>query len=211
MDSRFGLFFAVKGRKISKEGRSVLVMPNLAVVPNHLDRYWKHASWAHFKSEFAQFLDVLREEGYKTEFLSMCRACKENDDWPAGEIVSHMTHRDKLLLDDQPVGIERVSRLISKYNVIITQRFHGIILAEMTKTPYIAISHHDKIKNAKPCNGLGISYYNVSKQTLLDTFYSANKMIFSDSLPIEPNIFKAFSQKIIELVENGAICWNQTK
>lgn len=198
--------------KISeKMNRSVLVLPNIAVVPSNSDPHWKHASWAYFKSEFSQFLDMLRGDGYKIEFLSMCRGRKENDDWAAGELIGHMSRRGKLMLDEQPVGIEQVTQLISKYNVVITQRFHGIVLAEMTKTPYIALSHHDKIKNAKPFSGLALSYYNSSKQTYIDTFNNAVKLNFSNSLPIETDIFEAFSQKIIELVENGSICRNQTK
>lgn len=198
-------------QKSEKINRSVLILPNISVVPHHMDPYWKHTSWLHFKSEFAQFLDVLVEGGFKIDFLSMCQGNKDNDDWAASEIIGHMGHRNKLLLDEQPVGIEQVTKLISKYNVVITQRFHGIVLAEMTKTPYMAIHHHDKLKLTKPNSGAFLSYYSSSKQNLFDKFNSTFKLNFSDSLPIEPNIFEAFSQMIIELVENGSICRNQTK
>lgn len=194
-----------------KLNRSVLVIPNINVVPNHLDPHWRHASWAHFKSEFAQFLDVLHENQYYLDFLSMCRGPKDNDDWAAGEIIGHMAHRNKFLLKDQPVGLERVTRLISRYSLVITQRFHGIVLAEMTKTPYIAIHHHDKLKNSKPSNGAFLSYYGINKQSLFESFNHTIKMNFDQTLPIEPNIFEAFSQKITELVENGSICRNQTE
>jgi polysaccharide pyruvyl transferase WcaK-like protein len=196
--------------KSEKLNRSILVMPNINVVPNHLDPYWRHVSWAHFKSEFAQFLDVLREDNYNIHILSMCQGKRDNDDWAAGEIVGHMVHRNKFLLDEQPVGIEGVTRLISKYSLLITQRFHGIVLAEMTKTPYMAIYHHDKLKSPKPNHGSFVSYYGINKQTLFENFNHTIKMNFDQTLPIEPNIFEAFSQKIIELVENGSICRNQT-
>lgn len=198
-------------KKSEKISRSVLVLPNISVVPHHMEPYWKHASWAHFKSEFAQFLDGLRVDGFKIDFLSMCRGEKDNDDWAASEIIGHMAYRGKFLLNEQPVGIEQVTGLISKYSMVITQRFHGIILAEMTKTPYMAIHHHDKLKFTKPSTGAFLSYYGSSKQNFFDKFNSTLKLNFSDSLPIEPNIFEAFSQKIIELVENGSICRNQTK
>jgi polysaccharide pyruvyl transferase WcaK-like protein len=191
--------------------RSVLVMPNVSVLPSHMEPYWKHASWSHFKSEFAQFLDILRKDGFKVDFLSMCQSRKDNDDWAAGEIIGHMSCRGKLMLDEQPVGIEQVTKLISKYSIVITQRFHGIVLSEMTKTPYIAIHHHDKLKHTKPSNGSFLSYYNASKQSFFDAFNSTMKLNFDHTLPIEPNIFEAFSQKIIELVENGSIYRNQTK
>jgi hypothetical protein len=179
-----------------KINRSVLVLPNISVVPHHLDANWMHASWAHFKSEFSQFLDGLVIEGYKLDFMSMCRGAKVNDDWPAGEIIGHMTRRDKYLLKDQPVGIEQVTRLMSQYSLVITQRFHGIVLSEMVKVPYIALHHHDKLKFTYPRNGAFISYYNCSKQLLNDTFDHTIRMNFGDELPIESNIFRTLVEEV---------------
>lgn len=189
-----------------KKNRSVLVMPNISVVPHNLDPYWKHASWSHFKSEFAQFLDGLVADDYHLDFLSMCRGAKDNDDWAAGEIIGHMAHREKYIVQDQPSGIEQVTRLMSRYSLVITQRFHGIVLAEMTRTPYIAIHHHDKLKYTIPCSGSFVSYYNCSKHTLADTFDRTIKMKFPSTLPIESNIFETLSSKVMGLVENGSLC-----
>lgn len=183
-----------------KESRSVLVLPNISVVPHHLDPYWKHASWSHFKSEFAQFLDVLVDEGYKLNFLSMCRNAKDNDDWPAGEIIGHMTHRNKYILNDQLVGAGPVTELFSKCGLVITQRFHGIVLSEIVKTPYIAIHHHDKLKFSYPRNGAFLSYYNSSKQLLIDSFEHTIRMKFGDSLPIESNIFESLCAEVRRLL-----------
>lgn len=189
-----------------KKSRSVLVMPNISVVPDHLDPYWRHASWSHFKSEFAQFLDALLKEGYSLDFLSMCQGAKDNDDWAAGELIGHMANRNDYILTDKYIGIESVTGLVSRYSLVITQRFHGIILSEMTKTPYIALYHHDKLKTTYPCNGTFVSYYNCSKQIFGDTFNRTIKMKFPQSLPIESNIFEMLSSKVMGLVENGSLC-----
>jgi hypothetical protein len=183
-----------------KISRSVLVMPNISVVPHSSDPYWAHASWAHFKSEFSQFLDYLVQEGHHIDFLSMCRGPTTNDDWAAGELIAHMVKRGKYLLQEQPVGIERVTSLISKYNIVITQRFHGIVLSEMTRTPYIAVHHHDKLKYCQPAEGTSLSYYNSSKHSFIDAFNSTIKMNFSKSLPIESNIFENLIQEVIGLI-----------
>jgi polysaccharide pyruvyl transferase WcaK-like protein len=183
-----------------KLNRSVLVMPNLSVVPDHFNSHWMHASWGHFKSEFSQFLDTLVKEGYKLNFLSMCKADQINDDWAAGEIISHMAHRNSYLLKDQPAGIEQVTAAISKYSLIITQRFHGIVLAEMTKVPYIALYHHDKLKETHPQNGTFLSYYNCSKQLLIDSFDQTMKMKFEASLPIESDIYKTLVERVRSLL-----------
>lgn len=183
-----------------KTNRSVLIMPNISVVPNHLHPYWMHASWNYFKSEFSQFLDVLVDEGYIPHFFAMCQGKKVNDNWASGELIGHMTHRDKFIIDEYPIGIKDATALVSKYNLIITQRFHGIVLSEMTRTPYIAIHHHDKLRFSQPRSGAFISYYNSSKQLLIDSFEHTRKMKFVDSLPIESNIFETLSQKVISLL-----------
>ena len=183
-----------------KKNRSVLVMPNISVVPHHLDPYWVHASWNHFKSEFSQFLDDLVKEGYQLNFLAMCQGNKDNDNWPAAELISHMAYRNNYILDTQPVGIEEVTNIVSKYSLVITQRFHGIVLSEMTKTPYIALHHHDKLKFSYPRSGAFVSYYNCSKHLLLDTFNHTIRMKFGETLPIESNIFEELSQKVIRLL-----------
>jgi len=179
-----------------KQHHSVLVMPNICVVPHHLDPHWKHASWNHFKSEFAQFLDVISKDGYRIDFLSMCQGNRDNDDWAAGELISHMTRRGKFIITEQPTGIEQVTSLISKYSLVITQRFHGIVLSEMTKTPYIALHHHDKLKYTYPRNGAFLSYYNCSKQLCIDAFDHTIKMKFTNTLPIESNIFETLVEEV---------------
>lgn len=197
-DLVYSLQYSVK--QSPKFNRSVLVMPNLSVVPDHINSHWMHASWGHFKSEFAQYLDVLVKEGYKLNFLSMCRANQINDDWAAGEIISHMAHRNNYLIKEQPVGIEQVTSIISQYSLIITQRFHGIVLAEMTKVPYIALYHHDKLKETQPRQGTFLSYYNCSKQLLIDSFDSTIKMKFEALLPIESDIYKTLVERVMGLL-----------
>jgi Polysaccharide pyruvyl transferase len=192
-----------------KKNRSVLVMPNISVVPHNLDPHWRHASWLHFKSEFAQFLDGLVSDGFSLDFLSMCRGTKDNDDWAGSEIISHMAYRNNYILKIQTGQLDRieeVTRFISRYSLVITQRFHGIVLAEMTQTPYIAVHHHDKLKYTIPCNGSFVSYYNASKHIFSQTFDRTIKMNFGSSLPIVSNIFETLSSKVTGLVENGSLC-----
>jgi polysaccharide pyruvyl transferase WcaK-like protein len=183
-----------------RQNRSILVMPNISVVPHHMDPYWMHASWNHFKSEFSQFLDDLVQDNYKISFLAMCQGNKDNDNLPAAELIGHMSYRNNYILNERPVGIKEVTSIVSKYSLVITQRFHGIVLSEMTKTPYIALHHHDKLKFSYPRSGAFVSYYNSSKHLLLDTFDHTIRMKFSDSLPIESNIFETLSQKVIRLI-----------
>lgn len=185
----------------SKTNKSVLVMPNIAVVPNNSDPHWKHASWTYFKSEFGQFLDWLIEEGYRPQLFSMCRGLNLDDDWASAELVSSMNRRSRnRIVMESPVGIEEVSGLVARHELVITQRFHGIVLAEMTRTPYMAIHHHDKLKFSHPNEGTFLSYYNSSKLSYINAFEQTIKMKFASTLPIESNIFKTLSEEVRSLL-----------
>ena len=88
---------------------------------------------------------------------------------------------------------EEIRNIFSKYKVIITQRYHGIILAEMFGIPYVAIHHHDKLKNCQPANGQFISYYNFNKSALNNAI---NSLVNFSKNNIDIN---AFSEIIIEV------------
>ena len=155
--------------------KGILVVPNVEVLPSHSDPHWMHASWEHFKNEFAQTLDVLVEKGHKLSFLSMCNAVKKNDNWVIHELMGRMSRRD-----NYPVYSTKdplwVARLMRHHQVIITQRYHGIIMAESAGVPYLSISHHDKLKLTHPHRGHDVSYYAVQKDLLIETIESAMTM-----------------------------------
>lgn len=180
--------------------QSVLILPNIAVVPKQQDAHWKHAAWDYFKSEFSQFLDHLVQENYSINFLSMCDNPESSDSLAAAEIVNRMNLRRTKYFLPSVRGIDKLSKVISSYDLIITQRFHGIILAEMLKVPYIAIYHHDKLKQGTGLAGNFISYYSMNKNYLLDNFKKTFGMDFKDSLPIERNIFKQLNQLVLDIL-----------
>ena len=184
-----------------KANKSVLVMTNISVVPNNSDPHWKHTSWNYFKSEFGQFLDWLIESGYNPQLFAMCRGLNLDDDWASAELVNAMNRRSRnRICIERPSGIKEVSNLCAKQEIIITQRFHGIVLSEMTRTPYMAIHHHDKLKFSQPNEGSLLSYYNSSKLSYINAFEQTIKMKFSSALPIESDIFKTLVEEVRSLL-----------
>jgi polysaccharide pyruvyl transferase WcaK-like protein len=180
----------------SKLNRSVLIMPNISVVPRGSDPHWKHSAWNYFKSEFAQFLDFLIDEEFNINLFPMCKGISLDDDWASAELVSHMNDRSCFYIHptcNRPENIEEVTALISKYDVVITQRFHGIVLAQMTKVPCLSISHHDKIKSEH-----SISYYGVSKDKLIEKFeYIKDSQV---NISVDPATFLAFNKQVVSLL-----------
>ena len=197
------LVYSLQNRvKLSnRKPRSILVMPNISVVPNRLAPYWKHASWNYFKSEFCQFLDWLIENEYHLTFFPMCTGIEVSDAWAASELVSHMKNRNSSYLKyEECSSIEDITWMVSKHEMLLTQRFHGIVLAEMTRTPYIAIHHHDKLKFVQPGEGILLSYYNSSKQLYIDAFATAQSMIFQQPLPLFSPIYESLAKEVAYLI-----------
>jgi len=185
-----------------KKKKSILVLPNILVVPQSSDPYWKHSSWQYFKNQFCQALDVLVEDKYHLNFLPFGTSHKLDDSWAAAELVAHMDRRSRrFMLEPLPPKIKEITQLMSQYEVIITQRFHGIVLAEMVGVPYLSIHHHDKLKNFQSTNGKFLSYYNTSKHEVLARFQEAREIKKSDILPIETNIFEDLKQHVISLIK----------
>jgi len=184
-----------------KTNHSVLIMPNMVVVPQRSNPHWQHAAWAYFKSEFTQFLDWLVENNYHPHLFPMCRAAEIDDEWAASELIGHMEHRHQAHSNPiLPVGFAAATALVSRYKIVVTQRFHGIVLSEMTRTPYLAIHHHDKLKLCQPNEGKFLSYYNSSKHSLIDAFNQALVMNYRDILPIKTSIFKELVDEVTNLL-----------
>ncbi len=178
--------------------KSVCIIPNISVVPKWNQPHWKHASWEYFKIEFSQFLDELINDGYLINFFQMCDNYDLNDNYAATEIISRMTKvpNNKILLDRYK-DILSATEVISKYDVIISQRYHGSVLAHMSQTQCLTIFHHDKLKDVY---GEKISYYSLCKDVLRKKI---NEILLNKHkiMPIDCDMFITLKQK----VEN-AIC-----
>lgn len=178
--------------------RSVLIIPNISLVPKWNDVHWKHVSWEYFKVEFAQFLDQLVDAGHTINFLPMCSSDTLDDINAACEIVNKMTNSSNAYFLPRRNNYRAATECISQYEVVISQRYHGIILANLTQVPCLTIHHHDKLKDMP---GVNVPYYGISKSILMDSF---NKIINTkkvDILPIDRNMFTELIRKV-----NDALC-----
>jgi hypothetical protein len=139
---------------------TLLFLPNSFVLPKNTDCNWKFAAWNYFKSEVSQFLDEMIEDNWRVKFYPMCQSDEVDDTWAATEIISLMKHRARhLLIRDELTELADVIGMFSKRSIILTQRYHGIVLSNLVNRPYVSISHHDKLEP-------DISYYGLHKKDL---------------------------------------------
>jgi len=162
---------------VSFDPKSVLVLTNIYVVPSYMHPHWMHVCWEYFKSEFAQFLDTLICDNYNVRFFAMSQNKKLHDSWASIEIMNQMKNKNvEYIIDNQSYTMESVAHLISAQSVVITQRYHGAVLSEMVGTPYLVLSHHDKLNNSYFSHGTNLTYYGVNKTVLIDQFNKAINM-----------------------------------
>lgn len=181
---------------------SVLILSNAELLPRWNDIQWKHASWNYFKSEFSQFLDVLKESKHTITFAPMCSNSSVHDAGAAAEIINQMKYRNFGSQCELPDDFIQLTQVLSQYEVIISQRYHGAILADMCHRPCIVIAHHDKLKNPT-ASSITVPYYGLSKQTLLDTMLKCKTR---NILPIKLDIFEDMRRRVY--TQLGAECPN---
>jgi polysaccharide pyruvyl transferase WcaK-like protein len=190
-----------------KIDKSVLILPNISVLPQGDAPHWKHMGWEYFKFEFAQFLDQLIDDKYQIKFFPMCKSKYLDDDWAATEIFCKMRHRKSLyLLEKRTETIEETINLFSQYETIITQRYHGIVLAEIAKVPCMTISHHDKLKNGDKDH---LSFYGFNKDNAREKFNSVKEKNIVSTQLIKEDTYKGIKEAIQTFLlagNNGAFC-----
>lgn len=148
--------------------KSLLVLPNAECVPRASDPHWKHLGWEHYKNEFAQALDELREEGYKLMFASMCENESMSDAWAISEIVARMDKRKRVDCVGITVKGLLTKSMMEEFSCVVTQRLHGAVIADLANLPYVVVHHHDKLRTLDPCTGVKQPYFEMSKRSILN-------------------------------------------
>ena len=178
-------------RPHSNERRGVLFLPNVEVMPRRDSAHWVHLAWDVFRSECSQFLDELIIQGNSVTFATMCRNDAMDDAWTAVGIASMMKARSLRLATSVPYA----SIDVHDYDFVITQRYHGIVVAETACIPYISIDHHNKLAHAWPHRGCHISYYGTNKHDMLSAFaFSYGVPLSQDALDMSP--YEKFSEAL---------------
>lgn len=163
---------------VSADG--ILIVPNVEVLPTSAMPNWSQLSWLRYVDELSQVLDHLDEKRYQIKFLTMCKNPRQDDNWVTSAIVSHMVRRRTTFEILQPkADIDSLITIFKQARCIVTQRYHGIVLAEMAGVPYVSIDHHDKLGQAIPRNGEHISYHGVTKSQLVNSIEKA----YASSIP----------------------------
>lgn len=186
-------------------GKGVLIIPNVEVLPTWSDPHWMHVAWERFKDEFAQALDIcVADLKLRPAFMLMCKNPRQDDRWPAHELLARMKHRstDYNVLQ-APVNHKVLEGLIQEFEVVVTQRYHGIVLSQMAGVPVVSIDHHDKLKNAWPRKGINVAYHGATKQQLLEAVELSRKTP-REQTRIPKEMYDDIIRVIADIVREGS-------
>lgn len=185
--------------------KSILWLPNAHTISKWNDAAWKHSAWEYFKSEFSQVLEELKNNGYSIDVLPMCRNLKHKDDFAAIEVANKITQGELKILPFEEHNFVSLSKTISSYELIISQRYHGLVIADITKTPCINIHHHDKLKNFQGRLTTNIDFYRTSKSTTLgaidDALFVKSLQSADSRLAINSNAFSGLKAKVERILQ----------
>lgn len=186
---------------------SVLVVPNVEMVPTWQSPHWMHLAWDRWKDELAQYLDELVTEGTRLSFLSMCKNSTMDDDWPATEIIARMTRRNvecpRLRLVHNTFVITSEMR---RHRLIISQRYHGAVLAAMARVPCVVVDHHDKLRDLHPINHVTVKYHGVTKAVIREAANLAPSALSTvDQKSVKASYEEAI-RTVIQVLNRRKVC-----
>lgn len=190
---------------------SILIFPNMELIPSWNDPHWKHVAWDRFKDEFAQALDILVSKGWQITFMSSCHNPKQDDMWASVEILTRMTKRKSEMISTQYLShdsMEATSQ-ISNFRVVISQRFHGAILARMANVPCMSIWHHNKLRDHWPAPVASLPYHGFTKDQMLVEFHGKLLAPLLDQTPVglvDNTLAKAYDSHIKSFLSLLEIC-----
>jgi len=187
---------------LAKDEKTILVLPNCGVIPTWNNPMWKHTAWEQFKVEFAQVLEHFYALGYRIDFYPMCHNPQESDQLAAMELLGKTSQRNLTgLLPHQTANIGSITQLFSSYELIITQRYHGAILAEMARTKYLSIWHHNKLKSSFCREGYYSPYYGFNKDSCITALEQLEKQKLSPNLSLGSHSFKELQERMRSIID----------
>lgn len=121
----------------------LLYIPNIDVMPRWSSPHAMHLAWDNFATEFSHYLDGMWADGWNIRIGTALSNETSSDAWAGGAILARCNHRHANWLSSVPL-IQPED--ITGSSLIISQRYHGIVLGVAARVPTIGIHHVDKLR-----------------------------------------------------------------
>lgn len=194
-----------KVRFKKKEEKTILYLPNAHTISKWNSPVWVHNSWEMFKSECSQAFEHFISLGYTIDVLPMCSNKRHKDESAAVEIENKMIKGSLCMLPYYEYNFSELSELVSGYELVISQRFHGLVVADMTNSSSINIHHHDKLKHFSGVLNYNFEYYGTHKNGLISAIEEGlNRKSKNDLNPlvINSNSFEQLKEEVQQIINS---------
>lgn len=171
--------------KLTPKKDIVALFPNANIAPTYKDTIPKWQEYQRFVCETARFMDEQKDQN-NFELVAM-QTNHLIHDHSVSHAIRATSVTKKMTIVDKDL---RNLNSLNDFKVIITARYHGIILAIMSETPVVCIDAHSKIKNfANSYKLSNINYYEYSKDCLERALKECMEA---------PNRYRQIKQQIID-------------
>lgn len=185
---------------LSQPPTGVLWLTNVEVLPTHASPHWMHVAWERFKDESAQCIDQLVDDhGLHIDFGLMCRNDRQDDAWPAHELTGRTLRRPPKQLLHRLSDLEGAVALMRRHRVVVTQRYHGIVLSEIAGVPYVSVAHHDKLNDAMPHRGTYLSYHGINKRQLVSAI-ECQALSSLSPYTVDRWVYDRLVERVVEMI-----------
>lgn len=178
--------------------KTVLVLPNINMVPMHSSAHWQHIVWNLYRAELAAALDILIERGFMVRFYGMDQTDKMMDEWASQEIINAMENRNNNYIIRGYFGSKSLLEMVRSFDMVITSRYHGVICAELAQVPYASIAHHSKLMGAGYRAGCFMTVNEASKDRLLKAVETRHSQVKAD---IQLSDFDELKKRVKEVLQ----------
>lgn len=128
-------------------------------MPVHDGRYWHKAddnAYQRYVGQLARFCEHLQEQGYLWFFF----ATQPKDANVMVDVITMLRERHPAWTDldermNNPVSVDDLVRLIASADVLVSTRFHGVVLSLMAGRPALGICYHRKTADVLHSMGMG--------------------------------------------------------
>jgi polysaccharide pyruvyl transferase WcaK-like protein len=142
------LAFAVKSdpcHMLVAKPKQITVLLNDFVSPVNDDEEWKTLAYLWFINQLSESLNILAEQDYMIHLIPMCIGGID-DRRIAAAVYGRIARKDKVVWYLREVTEQELKAQISLSDLVVTQRFHGMVFSTICGVPFISIRSHDKMK-----------------------------------------------------------------
>jgi polysaccharide pyruvyl transferase WcaK-like protein len=159
----------LKPLRLEKTGQVTLILNDFLTPAGGAVPDWKSLSYYWFLQEFSKIMDRLSLSGPRIRLVPMCTNARIDDRRIAAALQGRSACPHKYDWVLEPVSELELRTEISRSDLVITQRFHGLVYSVLEQTRCLTLGMHDKFSSLAGDLGLVcLDYYGLTDTRFKD-------------------------------------------